>query len=144
MGELQVNLQHVADVILVLAVIAVAFEVALTPIFQWRIFARYLDGKGWKTPITVGLAVLLLYSYDIDLFREIIASLGKETESSLLGRGITGLLVAGGSDAVFSLFTKMKLRQPDLLKRKAEEEQKKVAEAREKAKEGQQGGQSGG
>ncbi len=125
MGGLQVNFQHVADVVMVLAVIAVAFEVALTPIFQWRIFARYCEGKGVKTPITVILAIFLLYHYDIDLFQEIIASLGKETQSTFLGRVITGLLVAGGSDAVFSLFTKMGIRRPDLLKKKADDEQKK-------------------
>ncbi len=125
MGGLEVNFQHVADVVMVLAVIAVAFEVALTPIFQWRIFARYCEGKGVKTPITVVLAIFLLYHYDIDLFQEIIASLGKETQSTFLGRVITGLLVAGGSDAVFSLFTKMGIRRPDLRKKKAEDEQKK-------------------
>ena len=138
METLQVDFERVGHLLLVLAVIAVAFETALTPIFNWRVFARHLEGKGWKTPITVILAIALLWGYDIDIFKEIIASIGKqgaENESWFLGRVITGLLVAGGSDGIFRMFAKVGIRNPAELKQKAAEEQAKaVKAAEEKAK----------
>ena len=38
---------------------------------------------------------------------------------NFVGRVMTGLLVAGGSGAIFNIFTKMKLRDPDKLAEKA-------------------------
>ena len=43
-----------------------------------------------------------------------------ESKSTFLSRIITGLLVAGGSGAVFNIFTKLKLRDPGKLAEKAQ------------------------
>ena len=129
--ELQVDMERIGQVLLMLAVIAVAFETALTPIFNWRVFARHCEGKGVKTPLTVILAIILLWAYDLDIFKEIIVSLNKaaSTETSFMGRILTGLLVAGGSDGVFRVFTKLGIRNPLAQKQKATEEQTKKAAA---------------
>lgn len=129
--ELQVDMERIGQVLLMLAVIAVAFETALTPIFNWRLFARHCEGKGVKTPVTVILAIVLLWAYDLDIFKEIITSLHKDasTETSFMGRILTGLLVAGGSDGVFRVFARLGIRNPLAQKQKAVEEQTKKAAA---------------
>ena len=131
MEALQVDMQRIGQVLLMLAVLAVAFETALTPIFNWRIFARHCEGKGIKTPITVFLAIVLLWAYDIDIFKEIVVSVdkGSTAETSLMGRVLTGLLVAGGSDAVFRIFARLGMRDPTGQKAKAKEEQEKKQQA---------------
>ena len=158
MTGLNVNWEAIGEILVLLFVISVVFETALTPIFNWRLFARFCEGKGWKTPITVGAAVALLWNYDIDIFRHIIdafasgsgaegagqaATAGAEGagEATFLGRIITGLLVAGGSGAIFNIFAKIGLRNPKELVRKADKtreaaaEAKKAREAEEKAEE---------
>ena len=88
---------------------------------DWRVFARFFEGKGVKTPVTVIAAVTLLWSYDIDIFQHLIAAFGNAADSSIFGRIITGLLVAGGSGAIFNLFSKLGLRDPTQLRAKAQE-----------------------
>ncbi len=132
MTELNVNWERIGEALVLLFVISVVFETALTPIFNWRVFARFCEGKGWKTPITVIVAVALLWNYDIDIFRHIIDAFAKQGDaaapSTFLGRVITGLLVAGGSGAVFNVFAKLKLRDPDKLVAKAAKARKDAAE----------------
>ena len=159
MTGLNVNWEQIGEVLTLLFVISLVFETALTPVFNWRLFARFCEGKGYKTPITITAAVALLWGYDIDIFKHVIdafAEGGAKTGSSstFIGRIMTGLLVAGGSGAIFNLFTKMNLRNPKQLADKAEktraaaekakkerEEAEKEREAAEKA--GEQGGGSG-
>ena len=123
MTGLNVNWEAISEILVLLFVISLVFETALTPIFNWRVFARFCEGKGWKTPITVIAAIALLWNYDIDIFKHIIDAFAKEgsaaAPSTFLGRMITGLLVAGGSGAIFNLFAKMNLRNPKQLAEKA-------------------------
>ncbi len=155
MTGLNVNWEQIGEILVLLFVISVVFETALTPIFNWRVFARFCEGKGVKTPITVLAAVGLLWNYDIDIFKHVIdafttaegtadnaqraAVASREaavtqgaagSTSTFLGRIMTGLLVAGGSGAVFNIFAKLGLRNPAQLANKAKK-------AREEAKQQQ-------
>ena len=132
MGSLQVNWDQIVNILMVLVVISVVFETALTPLFNWRIFARHCEGKGIKTPISIVAAVALLWSYDIDIFKHIVdafnfasdsteAAKDAEPSSSFIGRIMTGFLVAGGSGAIFNIFKKLGLRDPGQLQQKAKE-----------------------
>ncbi|MDE2914183.1 MAG: hypothetical protein OXL68_14805 [Paracoccaceae bacterium] len=170
MTGLNVNWEQIGEILVLLFVISVVFETALTPIFNWRVFARFCEGKGVKTPITVIAAVVLLWNYDIDIFKHIIdafadagggegadqaavvgAQGAAESKSTFLGRIITGLLVAGGSGAVFNIFTKLNLRDPGKLAEKAQAARDEAAakkaheEAERRAREDaeRQGGGSG-
>lgn len=131
MTGLNVNWEQIGEVLVLLFVISVVFETALTPIFNWRVFARFCEGKGWKTPITVIAAVALLWNYDIDIFKHVIDAFAQEGDvaapSTFLGRVITGLLVAGGSGAVFNIFTKLNLRDPKKLEEKAKKAREEAA-----------------
>lgn len=131
MTGLNVNWEQIGEILVLLFVISIVFETALTPIFNWRVFAKYCEGKGVKTPITVAAAVALLWGYDIDIFKHVIDAFAAAegatsaaqdaagSSSTFVGRIMTGLLVAGGSGAVFNIFTKLGLRDPRKLAEKA-------------------------
>ena len=97
---------------------------------NWRVFAKFCEGKGFKTPITIIAAVGLLWNYDIDIFKHVIDAFASEgapeTGSTFLGRLMTGLLVAGGSGAIFNIFAKMGLRNPKQLAEKAQKAREKA------------------
>ena len=65
----------------------------------------------------------LLWGYDIDIFKHVIDAFAgtsaTESSSNFIGRIMTGLVVAGGSGAIFNIFTKLGLRSPDKLAAKA-------------------------
>ena len=67
----------------------------------------------------------MLWSYDIDIFKHVIDAFagtdaGTESSSNIIGRIMTGFLVAGGSGAIFNIFTKLGLRSPGKLAQKAQ------------------------
>jgi hypothetical protein len=101
-------------------VLSVLFEVALTPIFNWRFFLAYFEGKGYKTPFTVIVALIVFWKYDLDIIKDLLNALGHPAVKSFWGQVITALLIAGGSDGIFRIFAKLGIRNP--------------AEAQEKAK----------
>lgn len=133
MTGLNVNWEQIGSILVLLFVISLVFETALTPIFNWRFFAKYCEGKGVKTPITIAAAVALLWGYDIDIFKHVIDAFAgtgaTESSSNFIGRIMTGLLVAGGSGAIFNIFTKLGLRSPDKLAAKAAQARGQVAPA---------------
>ena len=106
MTGLNVNWEAIGEILALLFVISIVFETALTPIFNWRLFAKYFEGKGVKTPVTIAAAVALLWGYDIDIFKHNIDAFAAEgaapSTSTFPGRIMTGLLVAGGSGAIFT------------------------------------------
>ena len=130
---LNVNWEQIGNILVLLFVISLVFETALTPIFNWRFFAKYCEGKGVKTPITIAAAVALLWGYDIDIFKQVIDAFAgtgaTESSSNFIGRVMTGLLVAGGSGAIFNIFTKLGLRSPDKLAAKAAQARGQLAPA---------------
>jgi hypothetical protein len=130
------RLEKVGEVLLKFLVLAVVFEVALTPIFSWRIFLERFDGKGLKTPITVILAFLVFWGYGLDILNDLLRIFGhgiKETASvkeaaSTGGQIISALLIAGGSDGIWRIFTKLGIRNPAEIKKKTDEAKKALAE----------------
>ncbi len=122
------NMQGVGEVLIVILVLSVVFEVAMTPIFNWRVFLKYGEGKGWKTPIVIGSALTVFWSYDLDIIKDLLIALGqKDAALSFGGQFLTALLIAGGSDGVFRIFTKLNIRNPEERKEKAEQERASIA-----------------
>jgi len=116
-----ITMEKVGEVLLVFLVLSVVFEVALTPIFNWRVFLKHLEGKGWKTPITVALAFIVFWSYDLDVVKDLLVALGYSASQTTGGQVLTALLIAGGSDGVLRIFTKLGIRDPAERKRRADE-----------------------
>ena len=116
-------LERVAPVLFVLLVLSVVFEVALTPIFKWRVFLTHFEGKGVKTPVTVLLALLVFWAYDLDVIRDLLVALGYAAKKTFGGQLLTALVIAGGSDGVLRIFTRLKIRDPEARRAKALEAQ---------------------
>jgi hypothetical protein len=114
------NLDKVGRVLLVFLVLSLLFEVALTPIFNWRYFLAYFEGKGYKTPFTVILALTVFWKYDLDIIKDLLIALGYPAVMSFWGQVITALLIAGGSDGIFRIFAKLGIRNPNETKDKAD------------------------
>ncbi len=114
------RLDNVGQVLLILLVLSVVFEVAMTPIFNWSVFLKYFEGKGVKTPVTVVLAFIVFWSYDIDIVKDLLNSLNYDAQLTIGGQALTALLIAGGSDGIFRIFSKLGIRNPTERKRKAE------------------------
>lgn len=116
----QSPLDKVGGVLLVFLVLSLVFESALTPVFTWSLFLKYLDGRGYKVPITILLAFLVFWKYDLDIFRDLLIALDYKHEilsgtpplASFWGHLLTAMLIAGGSDGVFRLFTRFGIRNP--------------------------------
>ncbi|MDO8948068.1 MAG: hypothetical protein Q7U88_13065 [Desulfocapsaceae bacterium] len=115
------TLEEVGQVLLVILALSVVFEVALTPVFNWRFFLLHFEGKGPKTPITVILALIVFWGYDLDIIKDLLVSLGYSANMTFGGQILTALLIAGGSDGVLRIFTKLGISNPLERKEKAEE-----------------------
>jgi hypothetical protein len=120
------TLEKVGQVLLVILALSVVFEVALTPVFNWRFFLLHLEGKGAKIPITVILALIVFWGYDLDIIKDLLVSLGYSANMTFGGQILTALLIAGGSDGVLRIFTKLGIRNPLERKEKAEEARQNV------------------
>ena len=72
-------------------------------------------------PITVILAFLVFWGYGLDIIKDLLNSLGYKADIKIGGQLLTALLIAGGSDGVFRIFTKLGIRNPSERKQKAEE-----------------------
>lgn len=138
MPDIQADWDTIWSILTLIFIFSVVFETALTPIFNWRIFAKYCEGKGVKTPITIFAAVTLLWNYDVDIFKQIVGAFDttnennqNESSSSVVGRVMTGLIIAGGSGAVFNIFTKFGFRNPEKLLEKARQAREQAEEAKQ-------------
>ena len=114
---------ELAEILALFLVLSIVFESALTPVFNWRVFARKFDGKGVKTPVIVILAFVVFWRYDLDIIKDILNAFklnnSEAYSTSIGGQFLTALLIAGGSDGVFRIFSRLGLRNPADRKKKA-------------------------
>jgi len=106
-------MEGVGEVLLTFLVLSAVFEVALTPLFNWRIFLRHFEGKGWKTPITVFMAYVVFWGYGMDIVYDLLTALGYEVSRGFGGQLLTALLIAGGSSGIFQIFRTLKIREDE-------------------------------
>ena len=72
---------------------------------------------------------MVFWAYDLDIIQSLLNALGHrladgtEVTLSRSGQALTALLIAGGSDGIFRIFTKLGIRNPKERKQKAEAEQ---------------------
>lgn len=128
------KLDAVGEVLLVFLVLSVAFEVALTPVFNSRLYLARFEGKGVKVPLTIVLALIVFWGYELDIIQELLNALGHTTTDgqpislSFGGQLLTAFLIAGGSDGTFRIFSKLGIRNPKERKEKAALEKASMAE----------------
>ncbi len=117
--SLTVDYAKLGSALLVYLVLSIILEMALTVLFSWRYFLKYAESKGLKTPIAILSAGIIVWSYQLNVMTNVLDVLnmcfnGDGTDlcakSDTLGRGVTALFMAGGSNSVFSLLEKLGLR----------------------------------
>ena len=105
-------MESIGEVLAAFLVLSLVFEMAMTPLFNWRIFKERLGGKGLKTPILLLLAFVTFWGYGLDIVRDCLVALGYEAALTLGGQILTALLIGGGSQGFFELFRRLGLRAP--------------------------------
>jgi hypothetical protein len=89
-----------------LFVIAVLLENALAVIFNWRVFLTYFSLRGVKTIVMVGVSLLIVWQFRIDVMANLIAvyqsssSAPVKPTSNPFTLFITALILAGGSAGI--------------------------------------------
>ena len=107
--------QRIGSILIVFLVLSVVFEMALTPIFKWSVFIEHFEGRGFKTPIVVLLALAVFWRFELDIFRDVLNAMTVDSniEITWWGRILTALLIAGGSGSVYDIFKKLGIRNPE-------------------------------
>ncbi len=113
----------IAEVLFLFLVLSLVFESAMSAIFDWRLYIRYFEGRGVKTPLLVTIAFLVCMEYNLDIVHDLLAALGETGGSeTTAGQFFTALLIAGGSGGVFRIFSHLGIRSPEERDRRAREE----------------------
>ena len=119
--------EHIIDALVKIFILAVLIEIALSVVFQWRLFLRHAEGKGLKVPISFIISLVIVIAHQIDLPGEVVSAFGDTpTKGKVIGYLISALIIAGGSSSVNSIFESLGWRNPLSQKIKAEQEQQKI------------------
>ncbi len=113
----QRDYEQIGYILFIFLVLSIVFETAMTTIFNWKFFTDELEGRGLKVPLTIIFAVLVFWSYNLDIIHDLFDVLSRDTsaksnEPTFWGRFISALLIAGGSDGIFNIFKKLGIRNP--------------------------------
>lgn len=108
---------RVAEQLFALAVVAIFLEIALSALFRNRAFQKLDLFPGIKTIISFVVSLFIVFSFDFNIFQEVMYALQKGSTPGgkwpeIVSGVITALLLAGGSSTVFFLYTKLGLRNP--------------------------------
>jgi hypothetical protein len=128
-----VDRTRIFNVLFLVLALSLVFESAMSVIFDWRLFIRYFEGRGVKTPLIVAIAFLVFLNYDLDIVAELLRGFpqisGTIGDTSLPGQLLTALLIAGGSSGVFRIFARLGIRSPEERDKKAKQERALMEEA---------------
>lgn len=128
-----VDRTRIFNVLFLVLALSLVFESAMSVIFDWRLFIRYFEGRGVKTPLIVAVAFLVFLNYDLDIVAELLRGFpqisGTIGDTSLPGQLLTALLIAGGSSGVFRIFARLGIRSPEERDKKAQQERALMEEA---------------
>ena len=62
-------------------------------------------------PITVGIAFLVFWSYNLDIVYDLLVALEYSVVKGVGGQVLTAFLIAGGSEGILEIFRKLKIRE---------------------------------
>jgi hypothetical protein len=95
-----------------LLVIAIVMESALTALFQWRVYREFFNSRALKTVIMAATGLAVVKGFDYDIFQKVVEAAGGNGSSPILSAGLSSLVFAGGSAAIFELFKRLGFRAP--------------------------------
>ena len=89
-------------------IVAVVIEEVFKPVFDWKPYRENLDGKGLKIPIVFIGSVLVVSYFNVDIFVALIGSVGVQGDSNWVSKGVSALLLTGGSGTVFRVLNRLR------------------------------------
>lgn len=95
-----------------LLVVAIVLESALATIFNWRVYREFFNGRAVKTLVMIAFGYALVRLFDYDFVARMVGYAGATGSEPWLSEILSALVLAGGSAAVFQLFTALGLRTP--------------------------------
>ncbi|SHJ95606.1 hypothetical protein SAMN02745216_02600 [Desulfatibacillum alkenivorans DSM 16219] len=122
--------EQMGNVLALFLVLSLIFETAMTPIFNWTYFARFCEGKGVKTPLVIILAYAIFSKYNLDIIANSVQAFTTYEGTFWGGKILSAMLIAGGSDGIFRIFTKLGIRNPQERKDKSESVRRQAQEAK--------------
>ncbi|MBL8037471.1 MAG: hypothetical protein JNN16_08235 [Nitrospira sp.] len=104
-------------------VLSMFLEIVLTLVFKAEQVFTWLQGKTWKTPVAIGLGLLVAWGLDFHMFQNILEVLPQEIKKpewvmkysdahQILMNSVDGLLLAGGNHSFYRVFTKLGIHDP--------------------------------
>ena len=86
--------------------LSLILERGLATLFEWRMWTRYADGKGLRTPVVFIVALLLCRYMQFDILLLIQGKTGAESwhRTFSIGALLTASVIAGGSKGAILLF----------------------------------------
>lgn len=104
----------IEDVVVQFLVLAVVFEAALHPLFNWDVWLKYIPNDGfYRPPVAFLIALLVFRAYGLDIFADLLNAMGKTAGLSFWGQVITTLLISGGSEGIRKILQQLKVRITD-------------------------------
>ncbi|MFZ4664110.1 MAG: hypothetical protein ACOYNY_44335 [Caldilineaceae bacterium] len=93
-----------------LLILCIVVEIALAPIFEWRLYLSRYEGSSYIHPLTIVVTLALLWWYNIDIVGAFVAALGIAHEDRGISEILTTVLVMFGSQGVLRIFNFFSLR----------------------------------
>jgi hypothetical protein len=107
-------MEGIEEVVGQFLVLAVVFEVALHPLFNWDVWLKYIPNDGYyRPPVAFIIAFLVFGAYKVDIFSDLLKVMGRDVDLSFWGQVITTLLISGGSEGIRKILQQLKVRLPD-------------------------------
>lgn len=113
-------LDDVGPHLLKYAVLSLFLEIVLTLFFKAEQVFTWLQGKTWKTPVAIGFGLLAAWGLDLHISQPILDQLkitvswaGKYKDAhTALMNVLDALLLAGGNNGLFRIFTGLGMHDP--------------------------------
>lgn len=100
------NYETAIAALITLAIVSIVLERALSVVFGWKYWKKYLDGQGLKTVVAVVVAFFVCRANGFDVF-----AMAFDKELSGWGLAMTVLFIAGGSKLVLSAIRQIRAFQ---------------------------------
>lgn len=113
-------LDDVGPHLLKYAVLSLFLEIVLTLFFKAEQVFTWLQGKTWKTPVAIGFGLLAAWGLDFHIVQPVLEQLkiavswaGKYKDAhTALMNVLDALLLAGGNNGLFRIFTGLGMYDP--------------------------------
>ncbi|MBL8296916.1 MAG: hypothetical protein JNN30_01100 [Rhodanobacteraceae bacterium] len=106
------SIEQLLPQLLGLFVVATVLELALSLLFQWRLYREFFNGRAVKTLVMIAAGYAVVLCFDYDIFARIAEHAGGKGTTGTFSQFLSACVLAGGSAGVYELFKALGLRPP--------------------------------